>query len=541
MSKKKHKPQATARKGQQDRNQHLEWRTYNIPMPEALIPIYDHLQGELNRILSDEELMRKILQVDTGLKKGDYWRELRWIIGDGFLEWGYGSNAWYARMVYENIRRVVTSGAERRIVHDLLVKHGNEPDDGFWDELYEVGAYPKHGVVRNIQREIKNGCFTAYPTSAIFVMDYTAVSDKAIERKVSQNRWLFRTGKVSWLDIEILLPKNVRKQATGKVAKPRFMRKKLTGEYTGCVSYEVLVPNELSSEKILGVDLGKVKPFSASALDGDGRVSTEYVISKRTKHLFDKYGRIQESLSRLLAKQVRCEGLDTSEKFARRATEIDEVRAKCRRLRDEITRFVALDIVLCALAEDCGCVHVERLSWLDARGGRWNHSEVQAAVESVAPLFGLRVYKVDAAYSSRVDPTSGELGAECGRAVVFADGWVVDRDYLATVNLACRPVVADGECHEVDGSFRVIKPRRARHVRRKSGSRVCRGVVEGESFGLSVDYYDLLKISRFPSGGVDVVAFSAGRGGLLPTRSIKLMANTENQACKEISSTELVT
>jgi len=86
MGTKNHKPQATARKRQQDRNQHLEWRTYNIPMPEAVIPIYDHLQGELNRILSDEELMRKILQADTGLKRGDYWRKLRWIIGDGFLE-----------------------------------------------------------------------------------------------------------------------------------------------------------------------------------------------------------------------------------------------------------------------------------------------------------------------------------------------------------------------------------------------------------------------------------------------------------------------
>ena len=527
-------------KGAQARNQHVEWRTFNIDMPEVLIPIYDHLQQELDRILTDENLMRQIMQVNTNLKRGDYWRELRDIIGDGFKQWGYGSNAWYARMIYEQLRRIVTSGEERRAVHDALLRHNNEITDKLWEDLNESGIRPKHGVVRNVQREIRNGSFTACPMSATLVMDYTSVSDAAIEKKLADNRWLFRTSATSWLDIEILLPKNVRKQATGKIAKPRFMKKRLTGEYTGCVSYEVLIPDELSPDRVLGVDLGIVKPFSASALGADGLVSSEYVISKRTQHLIDKYDRIQQSIDRLFAKQSRCEGLVTGERFERRAAEIEAACRKRRRLRSEIVRFVALDIVLCALAEDCGEVHVERLSWLDSTGGSWNHSEVQAALAEVASLFGLRVLKVNAAYSSCTDPVSGEHGVERGRDVVF-EGWVVDRDFLASVNLACRPVGDEDECRFVDGSLRLRKARNPKRVRRPSRSRECLGDVSVPH--VVVDYDKILNSSssRFPSGGVDVVALSMGRGGLPPARSIKVMANTGNKVRHAASSTEKTT
>lgn len=524
-------------KKQQPRKQHTAWRTYNIPMPEPLIPIYNHLQQELNNILSNNQLMQQILNISTDLTRGNYWRELRWIIGDDFLTWGYGANAWYARMLYENIRRIINSGHERRLIHDLLQTHNNTPDDTFWDELHATGTYPKHGTVRNIQHEIANGHFTPYPTEATFVMDYTSVSDPAIERKIATNRWLFRTSKTSWLDIEILLPKNVRSQATGKIAKPRFVRKASSGEYTGCVSYEVLLPDELSSDRVLGVDLGIVKAFSASAVGVDGRVSSEYLVSRRTQRLIGKYDRVCDSLSRLLAKQARCEGLVCSERFVRRDDEVCALRVKRRRLRDEIVRLVALDIVLCALAEDCGEVHVERLSWLDGRGGYWNHAEVQAALMELAPLYGLHVFKVSAAYSSRECPVTGELGVVCDRVVTFGDGWCVDRDFLASVNVAVRGV---GSRRKVDDGFRGARFGCARRVRRRGKVRKCLGDT-GADAGAPVDYYDLLKISRLSSGGVDVVALSVGQGGLSPAHSIKLMAKTENLVSYVTNLTELNT
>ena len=505
-----------------DKNNNNHWLTFNIEMPQALIPLYDFLQSELNRILADEKIMEKVRKVDLNVHKGEYWKNMNYAIGtDTSSEWDLGANAWYARMIYENIRRILTSGTERRAVHDILTQHDNEVSDEFWKDLHKKKIFPAHGTVRNVQREISNGNFTDVPTSATFVMDYSNVSDTAIERKISKRRWLFRSGKDSWLDIEIFLPGTLRAQATGKIAKPRFVKRASDGRYVGCVSYEVKADKTPDANRVFGVDLGIVKPFSGSALGADGIVSSEYVISRRTQRLVDKYERVCESLSRLVEKQGRCEHLIKNARYDRREEEIAQVREKKRNLRTEIVRFVAFDIVLAALSEDCGEVHVEELSWLDSRGGYWNHAEVQAALFELAPVFGLSVHRVSAAYSSTSSPFGDEVGVERGRDVVFGDGWVVDRDFLASVNLAVRPVERDGERRRVDESLRSRGRVPACRVRRSR--RECLGS-RGSCSRVSVDYSGLFR------GGTDVVVFSAGVGGLPPARSVTVTARPGNIA-----------
>ena len=510
MSKKKNKKQARV------------WRTFNIDMPEAMIPLYDFLQKELNRVLSDEHLMTKVRNVDLDLHKGNYWREMAKAIASTFSDWDIGANAWYQRMLYENIRRIMESGRERRIVHDMLVKHENNICDEFWKDLHEIKCYPKYGVVRNVKREIDNGDFTDVPTSAGFVMDYSNVSDKAIKRDISERRWLFRTGKSSWIDIEIFLPKNIRKQATGKIAKPRFVKRASDTRYVGCVSYEISVDEYTDTGKIFGVDLGLIKPFSGSALGIDGQVSSEYIISKRTQHLIDKYERICETLDKLLDKQQRCTKLNHGEKYARREEEIGHLRSKKRNLRTEIVRFVALDIVMGALAEDCGEIHIENLSWLESTGGHWNHSEIQVALSDIAAIYGLRVYRVNAAHSSDQSPFNEELGVARGRDVVFEDGWIIDRDFLSSVNLARRSVSKDKKLREVDPDLKSQKKHNTQRVRRSR--RACLGSNE------SCNSREELNYSKVLSGGTDVVVFSAGVAGLPAARSIVVMADTENMA-----------
>lgn len=510
MSKKKNKKQARV------------WRTFNIDMPEALVPLYDFLQAELNRVLSDERLMTKVRNIDLDLHKGNYWREMASAIASTFSDWDIGANAWYQRMLYENIRRIMKSGRERRIVHDLLVKHGNDICDEFWKDLHEVKCYPKHGVVRNVKREIDNGNFTDVPTSAGFVMDYSNVSDTAINRNISGRRWLFRTGKNSWIDIEVFLPKNIRKQATGKIAKPRFVKRASDAQYVGCVSYEVAVDEHADTGRIFGVDLGKVKPFSGSALGVDGQVSSEYIISKRTQHLVDKYERVCEALDKLFEKQCRCENLEKGKKHARREKEIEHLRRKKRNLRTEIVRFEAFDIVLGAISEECGEIHMENLTWLESTGGYWNHSEIQTAVSDIAAIYGLRVHRVNAVHSSDQSPFNGEVGVSKGREIVFEDGWRIDRDFLSSVNLASRPASKGQKQREVCASLKKRKGSQAKRVRRKR--RQCIGGKVRSERREEIDYSEIL------NGGTDVVVFSAGVAGLPAARSIVVMANTENIA-----------
>lgn len=504
------------------------WLTYNAGMPEVLLPVYDFLQKELTRILTDSPLMTKIMVIDPTMKRGDYWREVRNLLGDGFKKWNLGANAWYARMLYENIRRLVASGRERRAVRDFLVKHDMNDNDAFWDDIHSAGYYPTSGVIRNVKRELAKGTFTEVPQDSRFSLDYSTVSDDAIMKQLTPRRWLIRTGPNAWLDYSVKIPKNLRKQATGKIAKPRFVKRTIDDEYVACISYEYQPAPPVQGENILGSDLGKVKPFSAASLSPDGIVGDEWLVSRRTQYLIEKYNRIQDSLDHLIAKQEACQTLGVEAtctvKYERRENEIENLVIKLRNLKDEITNFIALDIVLCALADDSGEVHVEYLSWLDSRGGSWNHAEIQAALMNLAPIYGLRVYRVNATNSSVQSPYSKELGVEKERDVVFSDGWALDRDFLADVNLASRPIVKDGERRVVSESFRSRKPRRGKHVRRPSKPRECLGdLADKFNESIEVDY------SLFLSGGTDVVVFSTGIAGLPAACSVTVPVTAKNE------------
>ena len=507
------------------------WLSFNAEMPMVLLPVYNFLQGELTRILTDDIVMNEIKKVDLGMRRGDYWRTMRNILGDGFKTWNLGANAWYARMLYENIRRLMASGEERRIIYNLLVKHDGDISKEFWEDLHSVNCYPTSGVVRNIQHEMAKGSFTEIPPDARFILDYSTVSDNAIMKELAPRRWLIRTGPNSWVDITICLPRNLREHATGKIAKPRFVRRASDDAYVTCISYEILPDAQVEGENILGGDLGKLKPFSAVSLSPDGIVGDEWLVSHRTQHLIEKYDRIKESLSCLIAKQEQCQALGIeatcSVKYERRKKEIEDTAKKLRNLKDEITNFIALDIVLCALADDSGEIHIEYLSWLDALGGSWNHSEIQTALMNLAPIYGLRVYRVNAKHSSTQSPYSDELGKVNGREVVFEDGWVIDRDFLADVNLAARPVEKGGKRRHVDESLKTRKPRQGRRAHRAPKNRRCLGEkadeLNAESISVEVDY------SKILSGGTDVVVFSTGVAGLPAARTVTVPVMAENR------------
>lgn len=510
------------------------WRAFNITMPEELVPLYDFLNKEYNRILSNQDFMKKIKELDPTIPRGDYWKALRNIIGNDFQHWKLGANAWYARMIFENIRRLAASGLERRTVFVFLIKHNCKSSKEFWEELHNNNCYPTIGVVRNVQREIDNGDFTEIPTEATFVMDFSTVSDKAIEKKISENRWLFRLNETKWLDLEILLPNNVRKQATGKIAKPRFVKRKRNGQYIGCVSYELATEKPPNSSKIMGVDLGKVKPFSACVVDENGDVSVEYLASKKVVRLIEKFDYIEQNIGLLKAKQSRCQSLVKSVRYDRRETEIEQLRLKRRNLRTEIVRLLAFDIVSVALKEKVREIHVEDLSWLESRGGRWNHSEILRVLEDEAIIHGLKVVKVNASYSSVSSPFDGEIGIENGRKVRFSDGWEEDRDVLSDVNLACRCSEKEKNkkkrtC-QVNESFKQRKQKRGCRVK-TTRKRECKGASNNNknnnnsSNNKKRSKLDYSKI--FIRGGVDVVALSVGVGDAsLPANFTIGVANT---------------
>ena len=55
----------------------VQWKSFNINMPDELKPIYDFLQNELNFILSNDETRAVLDNIDLSKLRGDIWRDLR--------------------------------------------------------------------------------------------------------------------------------------------------------------------------------------------------------------------------------------------------------------------------------------------------------------------------------------------------------------------------------------------------------------------------------------------------------------------------------
>lgn len=251
-------------------------------------------------------------------------------------------------------------------------------------------------------------------------------------------RCSIRTVSGEWITFDILLPARIDKRATGRVAKPRFTRVDPGGRLVSLVSYEIQpggTPD--SADGILGVDLGVVKPFSASAVYPNGRVSREQVASRRLSTMARKLKSLQTEKSRIWAKHEAARRLGAREPAGRLAC-YEGARNRITRLKHEAAVQASREVVEAAVRLGCGEVHVENLTWLDSRGGKWDHSAVQSEIFDRAQRAGLRVETVNPAHSSDEHPVTHEHGVHSGRDVVFKDGSRVDRDRLAGVNLACR-------------------------------------------------------------------------------------------------------
>jgi hypothetical protein len=67
------------------RNQFLKkkvWRSFNINMPPQLIPIYDILQRDYNKVLNNDYFREELLELELyddnrrAIKNGDLWKKI---------------------------------------------------------------------------------------------------------------------------------------------------------------------------------------------------------------------------------------------------------------------------------------------------------------------------------------------------------------------------------------------------------------------------------------------------------------------------------
>ena len=421
-----------------------KYRTFLISMPTELIPIYDFIQKKLNQFLSDPVFRSKLLALDFSQHRGNIWRNIRDIVGkEELASWKkeIPNPVWYFYMLCDNLLRIVKSKDDAIACFNALKDNGNKINQNLFELLNDQGIYPTVGFLRNLKRSDE---LPTIAKKATFVMDYSISAEQNCQR-IADNIFGFNYESGKYLTYEVVIPLSVRKNLTGKIAKPRFIKRKSDGRYVGHCSYEMEIePNK--GKNILGVDLGKKKLFSSVILYSDGNYSDEIINSRLSHRIDEKLKRKLKDLEHLLEKNKTLENLingdinlfnsNLEEIRQDRVNQIMELRKNISNTKRYVAKLIASEIVFVAKENDCKEIHLENLSWLESKGGRWNHSEIQDFITEFAELEGIKVIKIYAKHTSSAHPITGELGRESGRNIRFANGDVIDRDLLASINIS---------------------------------------------------------------------------------------------------------
>ena len=423
-----------------------KYRTFLISMPQELIPIYDFVQKKLNQFLSDPVFRSKLLALDFSKHRGNLWRNIRDIVGkEELTSWKkeIPNPVWYFYMLCDNLLRIVKSKDDAIACFNALKENGNKVNQNLLELLNDQGIYPTVGFLRNLKRSDEPPTIAK---KATFVMDYSISAEQNCKR-IADNIFGFNYDSGKYLTYEVVIPLSVRKNLTGRIAKPRFIKRKSDGRYVGHCSYEMEIEPS-KGQNILGVDLGKKKLFSLVVLYSDGDYSDEIINSRLSHRIDKKLKRKLKDLEHLLEKNKALEDLINGdinlfnshlEKIRQnRVNQIMELRENISNTKRYIAKLIASEVVSIAKGNDCKEIHLENLSWLKSKGGRWNHSEIQDFIAEFAELEGIKVIKIYAKHTSSAHPVKNELGRKSGRNVRFSNGNVIDRDILASINIAKR-------------------------------------------------------------------------------------------------------
>lgn len=429
------------------------FRMYKTKGPDLLLPLYNILQGELDRILATPTYVEALSKIEFKYKdengeehsklNGMLWREIHEIIGDSLK--GKVPDAWYIRILYHNIISLLKSRQAQIKIYEILKSNQYKIDSTLRDKLVQEKLYPTNSYLE-ILASAKN--IPVLPKRKTFILDFS-VSDKQMFRvgknsnsyeikihsKKEVKDYNLETG---WISFEMFLPTYIRENFTGKTAKPQFYWDHNKEEFVCAIPCEIKkLPHEY--ENVMGVDLGKIKAYSGTVVRKDGSISDEYIPTEELQNLVDKLKRMNQHINSVYDKKKRSAKYGNyTERQARRKLDYKRSRNKRTKLQFAIARLVAVEVVNIAIKEQCKEIHLENLSWVKSSGGKWNFAQVQDCIEEVAELFSIKVVKVSAKNSSKINPVTLEIGKISNRDVIFKNGQKIDRDQLAGLNLALR-------------------------------------------------------------------------------------------------------
>ena len=243
--------------------------------------------------------------------------------------------------------------------------------------------------------------------------------------------------------ISLRLPENTDRFGEGKVCRPTI-RLNNKGQVVFDIAIEHKIDNRQTS-KVVGVDPGKVEPFVATVINPRAKHKSApfHANYKRRLGSLVKKEQQRRDLSRHLHERAAlCEKHNRAQHAQVLRTEAKRVSAKATRIKHEISQCIASQVVSIADQNDAH-ISLENLSWLDAKGGRWPHAEIQHKIENTAKRYGIKVTKVSAKDTSRTCSRCGGRVSNNSRTRVGACttcGFLLNRDVSASREIGLRAV-----------------------------------------------------------------------------------------------------
>lgn len=419
--------------------------------------------------------------LEDGLSQGHFRDAVTKLIGKPYLNWEFhGSRSRYWRMLTTYTYQQFSSRYQRSRLIDLIEEHNyTEPSAELWDEIRKRKIKTTINELNNVLRwrakeTARKNKVTPVP------IDYSATDESMIDQKVVDNvvHVTMTCVRKEKFHISYPLPPHiVTRYQVGKVSKPVF---DIVDDGSIRLRYTVFTTVQpVSHDGILGVDLGKVKPFSAASVIPNGSYSQELVCSREVEHLSQKLDRLRAHKEYVYAKKMRLYSLINSpyqpdplavQSYTVLCAEYSSLVSRITKIKEHMGWLVARDVVVHAVSSNCGAIHMEDLSWLASVGGKWNHSSVQAKIDHRAKSDGIKVHKVDAYGTSwefpeeyAVNPAPhASLNTTTRELTSLISDKKVDKDYAASIAIACRGKKKRGERASVSSRKRVIQPKKCR-------------------------------------------------------------------------------
>ena len=441
--------------------------------------------------------------------KGHFYKKLSQLTHKNYLTFDYPQKSRVFKFISEALRKNFKSLLYRKKIATILEKYDwdietEENKEKIRDALRERNLFPSWMEIKNLCRaktipQKENFSFTNLEGNQeqglLIPIDYSACDPQIITQSSPLLPHYDIVFKHGIYHFEAILPQFIKaKLAQGEIdkfCKPKFQI--IEGKWCCVISYvlkQKQTKKHHSSQqnvRVLGVDLGKVKNYSGTVVEGiedksllkkEGLYASsirnknkhqDLLSSKESYHLLSKMKKIKGNLDAVYRKiglyNQLIEGIQNNqkailfeEKFIRIKEDCPTLESKRKRLLKEkqllskkISHIkkhkaycVARDIVRQIMLYRVEAVALEKLNWVENKGGKWDFSQQQEIIErKVWEKTTSQVIKVNPAYSSYSNPylkdylidKKIEKGIAKGRMIKFK-AFEIDRDFLASINLA---------------------------------------------------------------------------------------------------------